>query len=76
MNFISYILKLIKKKYHLINISVLIYINVIAISVIAQLTGAVEYIECCSAKSKTPSNKCPGYNTKQSDDEASVTLEL
>ena len=27
-------------------------------------------------KSKTPSNECPGYDTKQSDGEAAVMLEL
>ena len=29
-----------------------------------------------SAYAKTPHNESPGYNTKQSDGEASVTLEL
>ena len=38
---------------------------------IAQLAGAVEYTDCTCAP-----NKCPGYNTKQSDDEVPVMLEL
>ena len=36
---------------------------------IAQSTGAVEYTDCTS-------NKCPGYDTKQSDGEAPGMLEL
>ena len=36
----------------------------------AQLAGAIEYTDCIF------SNKCPWYDTKQSDGEASVMLEL
>ena len=37
----------------------------------AQLVGAVEYRGI-----RTPPNECPGYDTKQSDGEAIVMLEL
>ena len=45
---------------------------------IAQLAGAVEYTDCFSAEGvRTPSpNKCPGYDTKQSDGKVPVMLEL
>ena len=44
---------------------------------LAQLAGAVEYTDCFSAKGKTPPrNECPGYDTKQSDGEVLVMLEL
>ena len=39
----------------------------------AQSAGAVEYTNCISADSL---NECPGYDTKQSDGETSVMLEL
>ena len=38
--------------------------------------GSVEYINCIFAESYDPSNECPGYDTKQSDGEAPVMLEL
>ena len=39
--------------------------------------GAVEYTDSFSAEEYPhPLNECPGYDTKQSDDEASVMLEL
>ena len=38
--------------------------------------GAVEYTDCNSEDKDDSSNKCPGYDTKQSDGEASVMLEL
>ena len=34
---------------------------------IAQLPGAVEYTDYTSAKGWDLNNKCPGYDTKQSD---------
>ena len=44
---------------------------------IAQSAGAVEYTNCTSAEGKTPlSNKCSGYDTKQSDGEVPVILRL
>ena len=44
---------------------------------IAQSTGAIEYTNCISAERWEPlHNKSPGYDTKQSDGEASVILEL
>ena len=44
---------------------------------IAQPVGAVEYTDCTSAGGKTPpTNECPGYDTKQSDDEVPAVLEL
>ena len=41
-----------------------------------QLAGAVEYTNCISAEGKDSPNKFPGYDTKQSDVEAPVMLEL
>ena len=43
---------------------------------VAQSAGAAKYTNCISAEGKTPSNKCPEYDTKQSDGEAPVMLEL
>ena len=43
---------------------------------IAQLAGAVEYIDCTSAERKTPPNESPGNNTKQSHCEVPVMQEL
>ena len=42
----------------------------------AQLAGAVEYTDCTSAEGKISSNECPEYDTKQSDGEIPVMLEL
>ena len=42
----------------------------------AQLAGAVEYTDCISAEGLNFPNECPRYDTKQSDGEASVMLEL
>ena len=45
----------------------------------AQLTWAVEYTDCTSAERKDPpppANECFGYETKQSDGEVPVMLEL
>ena len=39
------------------------------------MAGAVEYTDCISAEG-TPTNSCPGYDTKQSDGEVPVMLEL
>ena len=44
---------------------------------LVQLAGAVEYTNCTSAEGyDSPPNKCPVYNTKQSDGEVPVILEL
>ena len=43
---------------------------------LAQSAGAVEYTDCFSAEGKTPTNECPRYDTKQSDGEVPVILEL
>ena len=44
---------------------------------IAQLAGAVEFTVCNSAERERHSrNECPGYDTRQSDGEVSVMLEL
>ena len=41
------------------------------------MAGALECTNCLSAKRVSPSpNKCPRYNTKQSDGEAPIMLEL
>ena len=42
----------------------------------AQSAEAVEYTDCNSAEEYDSPNKSPGYDTKQSDCEASVILEL
>ena len=42
-----------------------------------QLAGAAEYTDCISAEGWNLSrNECPAYDTKQSDGEDSVMLEL
>ena len=38
----------------------------------AQSAGAVEFTNCISSESYDSHNKCPGYDTKQSNDEAPV----
>ena len=38
--------------------------------------GAVEYTNCISAEEQDPHNECLGYDTKQSDGEVPVMLEL
>ena len=43
---------------------------------IAQSFGAVEYAYCSSVEEWEPSNECPVYDTKQSDGEVPVMLEL
>ena len=43
---------------------------------LALSAGAAEYMDCISAKEYDSPNKCPGYDTKQSDGETSVMLEL
>ena len=43
---------------------------------IALSAGAIEYTDCFSADGQDPLNECPGYNSKQSDDEALLMLEL
>ena len=42
----------------------------------AQLSGVLEYTNCISAKGYDSPNKCPGYDTKQSDAKAPVMLKL
>ncbi len=42
----------------------------------AQTAGSVEYTNCTSAERKYPINEYPGYDTKQSDGEVPVMLEL
>ena len=44
---------------------------------LTQSAGAIEYTECISAEKLVPAlNECHGYDTKQSDVEARVMLEL
>ena len=44
---------------------------------LAQSTGAAEYTDCTSAAGVSPPpNVCPKYDTKQSDGEVPVMLEL
>ena len=40
------------------------------------MAGAEEYTDCASADVKKTLNKCPGYDTEQSDGEVPVILEL
>ena len=40
----------------------------------AQWAGTAEYTDCVSAKGENSPNECPGYDTKQSDSDASVML--
>ena len=40
------------------------------------MAGAVEYTDCISTEGEDFPNKCPGLDTKQSDGEATVILEL
>ena len=42
----------------------------------AQLAGAAKYTDCISAEEEDSSNECHRYDTKQSDGEATVMLEL
>ncbi len=42
----------------------------------SQLAGAAEYTNCISAEGSHSSHECPGYDTKQSDSEVPVMLEL
>ena len=43
---------------------------------LAQSAGDVEYADCFSAEGSYPLNQCPGYDTKQSESEVPVILEL
>ena len=43
---------------------------------IAQSAGAVEYTDCISAEGKATPHLCPEYDTKQSNGEVPVILEL
>ena len=43
---------------------------------VAQSAGSVEYTDCTSAKGLRPQNEYPRFDTKLSDDEAAVILEL
>ena len=52
------------------------YVFQVLKSYMVQLVGAVEYTDCISAEGYNSFNKCPGYDTKQSDGQASVNLEL
>ena len=42
----------------------------------AKSVGPVEYTDCFSAEGQDPSNECSGYDTKQSDGEIPMMLEL
>ena len=43
---------------------------------IAYLYIAVEYTDCVSAEGLDAPNECPGYDTKQSDGEVPIMVEL
>ena len=40
------------------------------------LTLCIAHSDCASAEGKTPTNECPGYDTKQSDAEVPAVLEF
>ena len=42
----------------------------------AQSARAAEYTDCISVEGYDSPNECPGYNTKQSDGEAPVMVEI
>ena len=44
--------------------------------IVAQSAGAVEYTDCISAVGQDSPNECPIYDTKQSDGEGPLKLEL
>ena len=44
--------------------------------VVSQSAGAIEYTDCFSAEGKDPRKECPGYDTKKSDGEVPVMLQL
>ena len=46
------------------------------LNIVAQSAGAVEYIHCISAEGQDSPNEYPGYDSKQSDSEVPVMLEL
>ena len=48
----------------------------LAKKLIAQSAGAEEYTDCTFVEGQDPPNECPGYETKQSDGEVPVILEL
>ena len=43
---------------------------------VAKSAGTAEYTDCISAEGYDSTNECIGYDTKQSDGEASVMVEL
>ena len=47
-----------------------------SIVLVAQSAWTVEYTDCISAKALDSPNECPGYDTKQSDSDDPVMLEL
>ena len=57
-------------------VCIYIYIYIYITLKLAQSAGAIEYTECISAEILDSLNKCPGYDTKQSDGEAPGMLEL
>ena len=62
--------------YIYMNVCVYKYIYVCVCVCVAQSDEAVKYINYFSAKGEDSSNECPVYDTKQSDGEAPVMLEL
>ena len=44
--------------------------------ILVQSAGVAEYTDCISAEGKDFPDECPAYDTKQSDGEAPVMLEL
>ena len=66
----SYLIQLICKLSCDIKFSYLIQI------IQAKTAVAIEYTDCISAAGKDPRNECPGYESKQSDGEVLVMLEI
>ena len=46
------------------------------LAIVTQSAWTAEYTDCIFAEGYDSPNVCPGYDTKQSDDEASIMLEL
>ena len=61
------------QKFVCVYIYIYIYINICKM---AQLAGAVEYIDCIFAEGENSPNQCPVYDAKQSDVETPVMLKL
>ena len=53
-----------------------IFLSLSPLFLFAHSAGAVEHTDCTSAAGEDQHYECPGYDTKQSEGEVSVMLEL